>query len=161
MLAVQARLSAKQGRHYSSLGAVPGNNLELQAVDEERFTAAALFGLAGSEQGLDVLLRHQGQVLAGTAFHSKLCFDSVCKLSCYLSLQSSTRVESFSAALQATLQATLLALASTSFVLCSSVCCFHKHVLDQAAACCVACHHTFLIWQQAICRYDVALMQVW
>ncbi|KAL3137901.1 hypothetical protein ABBQ38_005150 [Trebouxia sp. C0009 RCD-2024] len=60
-----ARLSAKQDRHYSSLGAVPGNNLELQAVDEERFTAAALFGLAGSPQGLDVLLRHPGQVLTG------------------------------------------------------------------------------------------------
>ena len=45
---------------------MPGNNLELQAVDEERFTAAALFGLAGSEQGLDVLLRHPGQILTGT-----------------------------------------------------------------------------------------------
>lgn len=63
---LQAKLSAEQDRHYSSLGAVPGNNLELQAVDEERFTAAALFGLAGSEQGLDVLLRHPGQVLTGT-----------------------------------------------------------------------------------------------
>lgn len=45
---------------------MPGNNLELQAVDEERFTAAALFGLAGSEQGLGVLLSHPGQVLTGT-----------------------------------------------------------------------------------------------
>ena len=49
------------------MGAVPGNNLELQAVDEERFTAAALFGLAGSEDGLDALLHNEGQVLAGVA----------------------------------------------------------------------------------------------
>lgn len=60
-----ARLSAKQDRHYSSLGAVPGNNLELQAVDEERFTAAALFGLAGTEEGLQALLQQEGQVLTG------------------------------------------------------------------------------------------------
>lgn len=72
---MQARLSAKQDRHYSSLGAVPGNNLELQAVDEERFTAAALFGLAGSPQGLDVLLRHPGQVLTGTT--CKACIPTL------------------------------------------------------------------------------------
>ena len=66
---MQARLSAKQDRYYSSLGAVPGNNLELQAVDEERFTAAAVFGLAGSQQGLDALLRHhEGQVLTGATY---------------------------------------------------------------------------------------------
>ena len=64
-LSLQARLSAKQDRHYSSLGAVPGNNLELQAVDEERFTAAALFGLAGTEEGLQALLQQEGQVLTG------------------------------------------------------------------------------------------------
>lgn len=64
-LILQARLSAKQDRHYSSLGAVPGNNLELQAVDEERFTAAALFGLAGTEEGLQALLQQEGQVLTG------------------------------------------------------------------------------------------------
>lgn len=81
LLAVQARLSAKQDRHYSSLGAVPGNNLELQAVDEERFTAAALFGLAGSEQGLGVLLRHQGDVLAGTAFPTAFGLLSLCACS--------------------------------------------------------------------------------
>ena len=65
-LPLQARLSRKQDRHYTSLSAVPGNNLELQAVDEERFTAAALFGLAGSEDGLNALLHNEeGQVLTG------------------------------------------------------------------------------------------------
>lgn len=64
---MQARLSAKQDRHYSSLGAVPGNNLELQAVDEERFTAAALFGLAGSEGGAELLLHQDSPVLQGEA----------------------------------------------------------------------------------------------
>lgn len=64
---MQARLSAKQDRHYSSLGAVPGNNLELQAVDEERFTAAALFGLAGSERGAQLLLHQDSPVLQGAA----------------------------------------------------------------------------------------------
>lgn len=44
---------------------MPGNSLELQAVDEERFTAAALFGLAGSEDGLHALLQREGQVLTG------------------------------------------------------------------------------------------------
>ena len=44
---------------------MPGNNLELQAVDEERFTAAALFGLAGSQEGLSTLLQHGSQVLLG------------------------------------------------------------------------------------------------
>ncbi len=68
-LPLQARLSAKQDRHYSSLGAVPGNNLELQAVDEERFTAAALFGLAGTEEGLQALLQQEGQVLTGMKQH--------------------------------------------------------------------------------------------
>jgi len=48
---------------------VPGNNLELQAVDEERFTAAALFGLAGTEEGLQALLQQEGQVLTGTKQH--------------------------------------------------------------------------------------------
>ena len=65
LLLLQARLSAKQDRHYSSLGAVPGNNLELQAVDEERFTAAALFGLAGSQAGADLLLQQDSPVLTG------------------------------------------------------------------------------------------------
>ena len=36
-------------------------------MDEERFTAAALFGLAGSEDGLDALLHNEGQVLTGVA----------------------------------------------------------------------------------------------
>lgn len=62
---MQARLSAKQDRHYSSLGAVPGNSLELQAVDEERFTAAALFGLAGSQPGAQLLLQQDSPVLHG------------------------------------------------------------------------------------------------
>lgn len=70
---VQARLSAAQDRHYSSLGAVPGNNLELQAVDEERFTAAALFGLAGSLAGAQVLLQQDSPVLTGMHLPTPLC----------------------------------------------------------------------------------------
>ena len=53
---------------------MPGNNLELQAVDEERFTAAALFGLAGIEEGLQALLQQEGQVLTGMKQH--------CSVSC-------------------------------------------------------------------------------
>lgn len=60
---------------------MPGNNLELQAVDEERFTAAALFGLAGSQQGLAVLLSHPGQVLTGVpitdVFRRDVCLCQV------------------------------------------------------------------------------------
>ena len=83
VLPLQARLSAKQDRHYSSLGAVPGNNLELQAVDEERFTAAALFGLAGTEEGLQALLQQEGQVLTGMKQHCSVlrigrgCFQHI------------------------------------------------------------------------------------
>ena len=44
---------------------MPGNQLELQAVDEERFTAAALFGLAGSQAGAQLLLQQDSPVLQG------------------------------------------------------------------------------------------------
>lgn len=81
-LPLQARLSAKQDRHYSSLGAVPGNNLELQAVDEERFTAAALFGLAGTEEGLQALLQQEGQVLTGMSQHCSMSVIGCGSLPC-------------------------------------------------------------------------------
>ena len=46
----------KEDKTYSSMAAVPGNMAELLEVEEERFTAAALFGLASSDTGAKVIL---------------------------------------------------------------------------------------------------------
>ena len=54
---VQARESAKHDLTYSSMAAVPGNVAEMTEVEGERFTAAALFGLAASEIGMKSILQ--------------------------------------------------------------------------------------------------------
>ena len=45
---------------------MPANVIDIQEVEEERFVGAALFGLAGSAQGVDVLTSSgEGSTLRG------------------------------------------------------------------------------------------------
>lgn len=53
----QAHESMKEDKTYSSMAAVPGNMAELLEVEEERFAAAALFGMAGSDACIKVILQ--------------------------------------------------------------------------------------------------------
>ena len=53
----QAHESMKDDKTYSSMAAVPGNMGELLEVEEERFTAAALFGLSSSDSGIKTILQ--------------------------------------------------------------------------------------------------------
>ena len=50
--------------------AVPGNLVEVNAVEEERYLAAALFGLAGSPAGRDVLLKHPATIKGALGLQS-------------------------------------------------------------------------------------------
>lgn len=52
-----AHASMKEDKTYSDISAVPGNMGELLEVEEERFTAAALFGLASSDTGVKAVLQ--------------------------------------------------------------------------------------------------------
>ncbi|KAL6778560.1 hypothetical protein ACKKBF_B15275 [Auxenochlorella protothecoides x Auxenochlorella symbiontica] len=55
-----AKESAEEGGTYPSLAAVPGNLNSLNSVEEERALAAALYGLTGSELGVqDVLVSEE------------------------------------------------------------------------------------------------------
>ena len=58
----QAAESAERNATYSSMRAVPGNLVEVNAVEEERYLATALFGLAGSPTGRSVILRHPATI---------------------------------------------------------------------------------------------------
>ena len=58
----QAHESMKEDKTYSSISAVPGNMAELLEVEEERFTAAALFGLSGSDVGIREILSVTGTI---------------------------------------------------------------------------------------------------
>ena len=60
--AAQAHHSAKHGKTFSSMAEVPGSLVDTQAVELERFTAAALFALAGSSRGVAVLVKHPDTV---------------------------------------------------------------------------------------------------
>ena len=67
----QSQESSKRGATYSSISAVPGNLAEESAVEEERFLAAALFGLSGTPTGVSVLLRHPDAVHGAPASGAK------------------------------------------------------------------------------------------
>jgi hypothetical protein len=55
----------KEDKTYSSLSAVPGSVIDLQEVEEERYLAAALYGLCGTQSTTTALLRHQGKPAQG------------------------------------------------------------------------------------------------
>lgn len=52
----QAEESDKEDKTYASLSEVPGTMVERHDVETERFNAAALYGLAGSKEGIAGLL---------------------------------------------------------------------------------------------------------
>ncbi len=58
----QATESAERNATYSSMVEVPGNLIDVNAVEEERYLAAALFGLAGSPGGRGVILKHPAAI---------------------------------------------------------------------------------------------------
>ena len=62
----QAAESAERNATYSSMREVPGNLVEVNAVEEERYLDAALFGLAGSPAGRGVIIRHPAAVKGAT-----------------------------------------------------------------------------------------------
>ncbi len=64
----QATESAERNATYSSMVEVPGNLIDVNAVEEERYLAAALFGLAGSPGGRGVILKHPAAI-RGVVFH--------------------------------------------------------------------------------------------
>ncbi|KAK9786669.1 hypothetical protein WJX73_003243, partial [Symbiochloris irregularis] len=51
-----AHESNKEDKTYSSMSAVPGTVAEMTEVEGERFTAAAVFGLASSDAGVNTIL---------------------------------------------------------------------------------------------------------
>jgi hypothetical protein len=55
----------KEDKTYSSLSAVPGSVIDIQEVEEERYLAAALYGLCGTHSAATTLLRHQGKPAQG------------------------------------------------------------------------------------------------
>ncbi|EIE19498.1 hypothetical protein COCSUDRAFT_58774 [Coccomyxa subellipsoidea C-169] len=60
-----AILNKEDTKTYSSLSEVPGNMVERHSVDDERFSAAALFGLSGSNTGIEALLAAGPEVVQG------------------------------------------------------------------------------------------------
>jgi len=61
----QAAESAAADKTYGSLEQVPGTVAERQSVDEERFSSAALYGLAASPAGAAALLGERGAAVEG------------------------------------------------------------------------------------------------
>jgi hypothetical protein len=61
----QAAESAAADKTYGGLEQVPGTVAERQSVDEERFSSAALYGLAGSPAGAAALLGERGAAVQG------------------------------------------------------------------------------------------------
>ena len=53
---LQAEVSKSEDKTYSSLSEVPGTMVERHAVEDERFTAAALYNLACSSTGVTSIL---------------------------------------------------------------------------------------------------------
>jgi hypothetical protein len=51
--------------------AVPGNLVEVNAVEEERYLAVALFGLAGSPTGRGIILSHPATIRGKAATAAK------------------------------------------------------------------------------------------
>ena len=56
---MQAALNKEQPetKTYSSLSELPGNMVERHSVEDERFSAAAVFGLSSSDEGIQAMLR--------------------------------------------------------------------------------------------------------
>ena len=52
----QAEVSRQEDKTYSSLSEVPGTMVERHAVEDERFTASALYNLACSSTGVASIL---------------------------------------------------------------------------------------------------------
>lgn len=63
---VQAAVSKEEDSTYSSLSEVPGTLNEKHAVEDERFSGAAMFGLAASDAGVRALLEAGPDVIHGT-----------------------------------------------------------------------------------------------
>ncbi|CAL8468502.1 g8042 [Coccomyxa elongata] len=62
-----AALSKEQPetKAYSSLSELPGNMVERHSVEDERFSAAAVFGLSSSDQGVQALLKAGPEMIRG------------------------------------------------------------------------------------------------
>ncbi|BDA43534.1 hypothetical protein COCOBI_04-5460 [Coccomyxa sp. Obi] len=62
-----AALSKEQPetKTYSSLSELPGNMVERHSVEDERFSAAAVFGLSSSDQGIQALLKAGPELVRG------------------------------------------------------------------------------------------------
>lgn len=64
---MQAALNKEQPetKTYSSLSELPGNMVERHSVEDERFSAAAVFGLSSSDQGIQALLKAGAELIRG------------------------------------------------------------------------------------------------
>lgn len=61
-------MSRTEDKTYSSLSEVPGTMVERHAVEDERFTAGALYNLAGSSTGVSSILAADNAVLGMACF---------------------------------------------------------------------------------------------
>ena len=77
----QAILNKEDTKTYSSLSEVPGNMVERHSVDDERFSAAALFGLSGSNTGIEALLAAGPEVVQGGIREPSMSIKNSFKLS--------------------------------------------------------------------------------
>ncbi|KAK9829173.1 hypothetical protein WJX72_004304 [[Myrmecia] bisecta] len=68
--------SRADDKTYSSMSEVPGNLVDVKSVEEERYTASALFGLSGSKQGIQCMLQADAPVVPGLA-NWATCHDPI------------------------------------------------------------------------------------
>ncbi len=81
---MQAALSKEQPetKAYSSLSELPGNMVERHSVEDERFSAAAVFNLSSSDQGVQALLKAGPDMIRGS--HGQNTYEIVsCAISCF------------------------------------------------------------------------------
>lgn len=68
---LQAEVSKSEDKTYSSLSEVPGTMVERHAVEDERFTAAALYNLACSSTGVTSILNAATNAVVGEGYLDK------------------------------------------------------------------------------------------
>ncbi len=65
-MVLQAVASNESGGTFTSLSAAPANYIAIHNMEVERYLSAALFGLASSLQGRDVIASAEARIVKGT-----------------------------------------------------------------------------------------------
>ncbi len=78
---LQAEVSRSEDKTYSSLSEVPGTMVERHAVEDERFTAGALYNLASSSTGVTCILDAGDNAVLGEPYFIARAAAGPCALS--------------------------------------------------------------------------------